>query len=762
MSKGHRKNYPNIAKVNDFESDLHRDLYKLCTEYERNDTESKNKDFITNLPSLIKTAAKKQWIADKETEYLRKCWGIYNKILNDASYPVKVKDIKNLAAYFANSWLNSEGNNELTQTLNSIHEKAINLQLGSFEHCNDILQEIAQGWTYTIDEQDIIRLAERKFIDIALIKYDRYKLDKNITKKIIDKLKGNIFFAACKTQDIYYLKDVVTKFQLDLTTLQIPVITEHDTNSQIAANAPTIITPTSILLCIRDEKFREQYAKFLFKEQRIHPDSDKDRQDFKETNCTTALMQACSFDDPKYFQDMQHVVALLIKYGSNVNLIIKNIYTGFPRTAVSFVIGNTNYKLLEYLEEQGADLRKALNLLDSIIEQKLGKPIPSNLKIVPISISPELTGAKFAIHWQKICLIIENFLLKQITSPAICAAEVTSTIVTTDDTPSEEKLTTEYINFKEQVHEAQQILCQEDKQETSDIPPYQDITTQFDLFFIKLIQKSATVTLQEEDFKEIHKLIEQHSELQCYALHSLLNEFKNKNIHDHADISLAHNIFEYQPQLLHKFCQQRKAICSSKIAEAKIEENDLKAFNNDIYQVNSHNLQHKVFITLSKDLKAELENRTDVWYQKVQKALSNCKFIAADSYNISGIKTYFNRGNEPIIKLKIAHGDPSLRASHQYIEEKTGNVLIILKEIQNHNKPIKPLLTTRCENFKDNPEIKDLYGRELDSDSVQDYADLVNPDINPNNCVDNLASFCHTAGEEYNSQLIGKEQMVET
>lgn len=528
------------------------------------------------------------------------------------------------------------------------------------------------------------------------------------------------------------------------TTAENYWIQQHNTErTQNPLEGLTFITPSSGLLYITNKAFKKDYANLIFKEKRIHPDSDKYRADFSKLNYMTTLM-LCSVS--KDFEEAQENASLLIEFGADVNLVAEN-HLGIPRTAASFAMGNTNYKLLEYLGEQGADLGKAPNILGEIVKGWCGGAMPPNLKVIPTSISPELRGEKFATHWQKVCLIIERFFLKKITSTKTFTSETIETDQT-DDVQREEKLITEYIEFKEQIQDAQKVVYHAEKQETSekeDVTAH-NITNKFDLLLLKLIQKSAKINLEEKDYEPIQQLTIQHPELECYAISSILNEFKKKNINNKADTSLVENILGYKPEWLHKFFLQKKAICNT-----EVEENGLIPFNSNIYQIQGTNLHHKVFITLSKDLKSKLENRTDFFYKKVQDTLSHCKFITANSKNITGIKAY-SKGQDQVIKLKIANENFLLRATRQYIENKTGNVLIILQELQTHNNESnKPLITTRCKNFKDHPEIISLCRGDLAHEQAQALVNLITTE----SCLDNSDSYGGAQDEGGSGNLIG-------
>ena len=269
-----------------------------------------------------------------------------------------------------------------------------------------------------------------------------------------------------------------------------------------------------------------------------------------------------------------------------------------------------------------------------------------------------------------------------------------------------QELVSEYIDFKK----SEQGFLKKDEA---------TIENTFDILLLEFCQNGS-----EEILSQLHGHINSNPELHHYAISSIL-ESRESSI-------LAHEVFMYTPSLLNKFFTLKKQLCDSSLQQKKA-----SIIPEGVYEVQS-NLKNTVYVSISSDLKKQLEEQSPRIVNKLTQKLLDCRFIQSDSKGVSGIKTY-----KGLIKLKIAGEDISLSTNKKYLDKSTGNILIIFDKVHTHKDKVgNTIMTHEVVAFDELWPLVGVLGVE-NQDFIEDALD------------EGVMSFDHSL-EEHSSEIMGQ------
>jgi hypothetical protein len=270
-----------------------------------------------------------------------------------------------------------------------------------------------------------------------------------------------------------------------------------------------------------------------------------------------------------------------------------------------------------------------------------------------------------------------------------------------------QELVSEYIDFKK----SEQGFLKKDSA---------TIENTFDILLLEFCQNGS-----EKILNQLHGHINSNPELYHYAISSIL-ESRESSV-------LAHEVFMYAPSLLNKFFTLKKQLCDSSLQQKKA-----SIIPKGVYEVQS-NLKNTVYVSISSDLKKQLEEQNHGIVNKFTQKLLDCRFIKSDSKGISGIKTY-----KGLIKLKIVGEDISLATNKKYLDKSTGNILIIFDKVHTHkDKAGNAIMTHEVGAFD---ELWPLVGV-LGAENQEGIGDVLDQGV---------MSFDHSL-EEQSSEIIGQD-----
>ena len=610
----------------------------------------KKQDLSDNLPLFVEkinvlsafAAFQDQQISDDQKKAIRFYTKNYLELFKNEKYKFHCIDVAICRKIIIMKNLDGSGDNDdVFAIIAKIREDAIGLKLGSAAECDSILLEISKEFAcadVTLGEilEDIQRFVSLGLIESSKHYYQKYKDQINYTLR--QDLFPKLFLAALLKDDLSYLKKVVKEFKI--TKLKELVI---------QMKSGEFYSPMSLISLIGGlEISPEEYFKFLVNDQKIHPDADKHNETFySKLKGMTALLCSCNLGKLEITKE-------LLKHGADINQIVEVRSASGElmtiRTPFSVAAGSGNIEFVRWLVEAGADPLKGVRAFqDGIcIMHSMGMG----------QLKPKV-HEKFMREYFK---IIEDAFLqyisknleressrKQLPEKSIEEHSVSENETQLDVNVSTDQLIKEYVSFK---------TARDDK------TPEEEL----DLLLLRFCQKQT-----EEHLNTIHAHIEEHPELNCYLLTTLIQS---------GDEGVVSDVLMYQPRLLHEFFKLKK---QQNLHSQEIVKDDIPK---GLFEIRS-TLTKKAFAAISEELWDQLNH---VQQKKFGDLLTHgCNFIQEGKSGSGGIKLH-----KGLAKLKLPRQDESLTTSKKYVDEH-GNTLFVFDRIFSHgdNYPTTFIETTK-------------------------------------------------------------------
>ena len=180
--------------------------------------------FITQVRDVVITASNKAEVSEDEVRLLKFIAQNYITLFINGKV-IKSQDVKTLAAFTFERWLNEADMLKVNTLITEGRSKALKLEAGTKKECEAIIISIGesfavQGVTKQIQFDYLIELIQGRFLTAAKLEFN--KLSRGQCAPIeLEELLVRVFTNTFELQDMSYLANVVDIFKINLKSFTV-------------------------------------------------------------------------------------------------------------------------------------------------------------------------------------------------------------------------------------------------------------------------------------------------------------------------------------------------------------------------------------------------------------------------------------------------------------------------------------------------------------------------------------------------------------